>query len=218
MNRGDRSRRRGGLLTRLARRTRRGFLRDAAWLTASLAVPRVAWSAAEKSASGSPRVPPADPILTDLLAIAPILVPADATPGMGGDDVRAWYDVQRAAEPAEFAKVPAAMAAVDEAVEAVTHRKVRFASLAPTEREAVIAKIFARTHDDATASYWVRHVALPMMAFFYASPRGFSVVGYGAYNGTALAGDVTSYVGPAHMPGEAAAAAAAPTPPAERHP
>lgn len=77
--------------------------------------------------------------------------------------------------------------------------------------------MFASTHDDATASYWVRHVALAMMAFFYASPRGFSVLGYASYHGTALAGDVTSYRGPAVMPGAASAAAsppAAPTAPA----
>lgn len=222
MTRRDPPARRAGWLARLSRRTRRSFLADLARLAVALAVPRLSWAAGEEAADAKPAgdgasAAPADPILAELLAIAPILVPADETPGMEADDVRAWYEAQRAVEPDEFAKLPAAMAAIDEAVQAVTHRRSPLRALAAAEREAVIAKIFASTHDDPTASYWVRHVALPMMAFFYSSPRGFSVVGYATYKGTALAGDVTSYRRPAVMPGAARATApppATPSPPA----
>ncbi len=191
-----RSRAQGRTVTRPARHldsSRRGFLRIALGAAALWFSRRRVRAASDIPAGVSPE------LLDDLVALAGVLVPPDTTPGIERQDVLAWLAELEETEGSVGDWLPTALRELDETALRLLGRTDRFAGLTPIEREVMVAELLDGWGLDPSRDFTQR-IVRPLMTFFYASARGYSVVGYASYTGTSLLGDPDAYTRPGVMP------------------
>ncbi|MBN1477851.1 gluconate 2-dehydrogenase subunit 3 family protein [Candidatus Sumerlaeota bacterium] len=140
-------------------------------------------------------------LINDLVALGETLVPEDVTPGMGRDDVLRWLEQRMARDRDTPIWLRRAMPTLEAGVEVAGEPGARFAALSAEQRHAVLVHLLDDP-GEASGSDWDLRVVRSLIEGFYNSPIGYTVVGYRDHTGTSLAGDVTSYTGPAQMPGE----------------
>ncbi len=191
--------------------SRRKLLARGAGAVCLLVLPRKVLAASEpdtagdRAAGGALSPAPHAALIEDLNALATVLVPEDVTAGMTPDDVRAWLDdlVERDAQALD--KLESAMATIAPAIEQLAGHPARFSGLEADQRHAIVAKLLEGQGTTKPLGVWTKLVALPLTVAFYASPRGYTVVGYSSHTGTSLMGDPLAYSKAGQMPGAPAA-------------